>query len=230
MSEPWKRKEVIGDCTLYLGDCLEILPTLEKVDAVITDPPFGIGFKYESHVDNSEGYEQFLKDRVEACRKISNGGAFHSWFQGMKRCAEYHKWFPAGFRIYAAAKNFVQIRPCAMQFAFDPVVCWWEEGEQYKSGKGRDFYVANTAGVISDKTNLEKGHPAPRPLDQMKELIGNFANPNGIVLDPFMGSGTTGVACANLGRKFIGIEIEPKYFDIACERITNAYRQERLFA
>ena len=229
MIEPWKRKEVIGDATLYLGDCLEILPTLPKVDAVITDPPFGIGFKYESHDDDYGAYEEFLTKRVSACRAISNCGAIHCWFQSMKRCGEFHKWFPAGWRIYAAAKNFVQIRPCAMQYAFDPVVVWWESGTPYKSGRGRDFFVANTAGVISDATNIEKGHPAPRPLDQMIEMVGNFVHPLGCVLDPFMGSGTTGVACMNLGRKFIGIESYERYFDIAVERITNAQRQRRLF-
>jgi len=220
---------IIGNATLYLGDCREILPTLPKVDAVITDPPFGIGFKYESHIDDVIQYESFIKEAISASRDVSNPGAFHAWFQGMKRVGDFHKWFPTGFRIYAAAKNFVQIRPCAMQYAFDPVVCWWQEGVPYKSGQGRDYYVANTAGVISNKSNLEKGHPAPRPLDQMRELIGNFANPDGITLDPFMGSGTTGVAAVQLGRKFIGIEIEPKYFDIACERIENAQRQQKLF-
>jgi DNA modification methylase len=72
-----------------------------------------------------------------------------------------------------------------------------------------------------------KRHPAQKPVALMRWCV---AKTNGLVIDPFMGSGTTGVACMNLSRKFIGIEIEPKYFDIACERITNAQRQERLFA
>ena len=71
-------------------------------------------------------------------------------------------------------------------------------------------------------------HPHEKPIWLIETLLKKA--PLGLVLDPFMGSGTTGVACANLGRKFIGIEIEPKYFDIACERITNAYRQTRMFA
>lgn len=220
---------VIGNATLYLGDCREILPTLPKVDAVITDPPYGIGFKYESHIDSAADYPEFITKRISASRTLCNEGAFCAWFQAMKNVALFHDWFPDGWRIYAAAKNFVQMRDCAMQYAFDPVVCWWEAGKPFKSGRGRDYFVADTASVISNPANLEKGHPAPRPLDQMRELVGCFANPKGIVLDPFMGSGTTGVACAQLGRKFIGIEIDPKYFDIAVERITNAYRQESLF-
>lgn len=223
------RVEHIGDATLYLGDCLEILPTLPKVDAVITDPPYGIGFKYESHIDSVAGYPDFLLPRIAAARALCNEGAFCAWFQAMKNVARFHEWFPAGWRIYAAAKNFVQMRDCPMQYAFDPVVCWWESGKPFKSGRGRDYFVADTASVISNPANIEKGHPAPRPQDQMRELVGNFSNPVGTVLDLFMGSGTTGVACANLGRKFIGIEIEPKYFDIACRRIEDAYRQQPLF-
>ena len=73
-------------------------------------------------------------------------------------------------------------------------------------------------------------HPTTKPLRLMRELVALFSNPATMVADPFMGSGTTGVACAQLGRKFIGIEIERKYFDIACERIDNAYRQAKLFA
>ena len=72
-----------------------------------------------------------------------------------------------------------------------------------------------------------KLHPTQKPLRLLKWCLEFVA---GSILDPYMGSGTTGVACANLGRKFIGIEIERKYFDIACERIDNAYRQQRMFA
>ena len=74
-------------------------------------------------------------------------------------------------------------------------------------------------------------HPCPKPIGFMRKLVGRMTpSVDDVVLDPMMGSGTTGVACANLGRKFIGIEIERKYFDIACERIDNAYRQKRMFA
>ena len=86
-------------------------------------------------------------------------------------------------------------------------------------------------GFQSTEAAEKNGHPCPKPIGQMKWLV-HRVSPFGdeTVLDPFAGSGTTGVACMNLGRKFIGIEIEPKYFDISCERITNAQRQDRLFA
>jgi len=162
------RKEVIGNATLYLGDCLEILPTLQKVDAVITDPPYGIKWKPRiNHQDQTwmdDKPADLLPSLGMADKHCFWGGNYftdqlpisESWLIWLKR--------PAGFdddpRTYA---------PCEM--------AWTDFG-----GK------------------------------------------------PRMGSGTTGVACMNLGRKFIGIEIEPKYFDIACERIENAQRQERLFA
>jgi DNA modification methylase len=128
------------------------------------------------------------------------------------------------------------MRPTEMQWSFDPVVCWWKDGgselyEIWSAGTAsRDFFVANTAPVIARPGNIEKAHPCPRPLDLITHLVGQWVRPETICLDPFMGSGTTGVACAQLGRKFIGIEIERKYFDIACERIDNAYRQQKMFA
>ena len=72
-------------------------------------------------------------------------------------------------------------------------------------------------------------HPTPKPVPVLEWLVSRGTAKGGTVCDPFMGSGTTGVACMNLSRKFIGIEIEPKYFDISCERITNAQRQQRMF-
>jgi DNA modification methylase len=84
--------------------------------------------------------------------------------------------------------------------------------------------------AIANAYEQDFGHPSPKPVRLMIWLVEELSEEDESILDPFMGSGTTGVACMNLGRKFIGIEIEPKYFDIACERITNAQRQERLFA
>jgi len=228
---PWKRKEVIGDATLYLGDCLEILPTLPKVDAVITDPPYGVGFGYESHDDKSAGYIEWLWPLIENAESLCAPGSPIFVWQSATNIKHLAAWFPRDWRLFIAAKNFVQMRPTAMQWSFDPVLCWWTYGEKPWSigTANRDFVIANTAPVVATPSNIERGHPCPRPLDLMTHIIGQWVKPGVICLDPFMGSGTTGVACMNLGRKFIGIEIEPKYFDIACERIENAQRQERLF-
>jgi site-specific DNA-methyltransferase (adenine-specific)/modification methylase len=229
-------KVEIGNATLYLGDCAEILPTLGKVDAVITDPPYGVGFKYESHDDRPEsyegGYDKWLLNIVEMCEKLCNPVSPVFVWQSGTHMKEFSTRFPRDWRLFVAAKNFVQMRPTAMQYSFDPVIVWWTGGEEkpYSLGSAsRDFHVANTAPVVGQKNNIERGHPCPRPLDQVSHIVGQWTKPYCTILDPFMGSGTTGVAAMNLERKFIGIEREQKYFDIACKRIEQAQAQTKLF-
>jgi site-specific DNA-methyltransferase (adenine-specific) len=220
----------IGDATLYHGDCREILPTLERVDAVITDPPYGVGFKYESHDDCVDGYIEWLWPIIEESEALCTDCSPVFVWQSGTNLRYLSVWFPRRWRLFVAAKNFVQMRPTAMQWSFDPVVCWWTgTGKPWSAGTAsKDFAIANTAPVVATPGNIEKGHPCPRPLDLMRLVVGQWVRPDTCALDPFMGSGTTGVACAQLGRKFIGIEIERKYFDIACERIENAQRQGQM--
>lgn len=228
-------KVEIGDATLYLGDCMDILPTLPKVDALITDPPYGVGFKYESHDDRPEsyegGYDRWLMEIIGACESRCTPGAPVFVWQSGTHMRLLSSRFQRDWRLFVAAKNFVQMRPTAMQHSFDPVVVWWIEGEKpWSAGtSSRDFHIANTAPVIGQSNNLERGHPCPRPLDQVSHVIDQWVKPDAVTLDPFMGSGTTGVAAIQLGRKFIGIEREPKYFEIACKRIEQAYAQRSLF-
>ncbi len=227
--------EIIGDATLILGDCREVLPTLPKVDAVVTDPPYGVGFKYATHDDRPEAYEggygAWLWERVKAAEALCNSGSPVFVWQAALNLRAMMGWFPREWRLFVAAKNFVQMRPTPMQHAFDAVAVWWTPGEKpWAAGTAnRDFHIANTAPVIASPNNIERGHPCPRPLDQLLHIVEQWVRPAGTTLDPFMGSGTTGVACIKLGRKFIGIEIEPKYFDIACRRIEEAWKQPRLF-
>ena len=229
------RIERISDATLYLGDCQEVLPTLSGAGSVITDPPYGIGFKYESHDDDPATYPQFIWSIMESAEKlIPPGGAVFVW-QAQLRIRDFALFFPRDWRLFVAAKNFVQIRPHAMNYAYDPVVVWWKEGATpWKADKAvkavnRDWFISDTASAISDVKSLARLHPGPRQTDVMEYIVNNWCDPAGIVLDPFMGSGTTGVACAKLGRGFIGIEKDAKYFDIACRRIEQAYRQRDLF-
>jgi site-specific DNA-methyltransferase (adenine-specific) len=220
------RVEHIGNATLILGDCRDVLPTLGEVDAVVADPPFGIGFKYESHDDTPDGYGEFIWAVISRAEALCSPGSPLFVWQAMPNALHFSQWFPRPWRIYAAAKNFVQMRPTAMQYAYDPVLVWWTDGQCWAAGTAsRDFHVADSAPRLSNRSNLEKGHPCPRPLDQVSHIVEQWCRPNGIVLDPFMGSGTAGVACSQLGRRFIGIEIEPRYFDIACRRIEDAQRQ-----
>lgn len=229
------RVEHIGNAQLFLGDCREILPTLGPVDAVVTDPPYGIGFKYESHVDDRESYPAFIWPIIEAAeRLVLPGGPVFVW-QAQEWMPRFAELFPRKWRVMIAAKNFVQMRAVAMQHAYEPVVVWWTPGEKpWRSLSGstyanRDWFVADSASAVSDVNRLAKGHPCPRQDDVCEFIVSNWVRPEATILDPFAGSGTTGVAAIKLGRKFIGIEIEPKYFDLACKRIEEASRQRDMF-
>lgn len=213
---------------LYCGDCLDILPQLEpgSIDAVVTDPPYGIGFKYASHDDTPDGYGAWLWQRLLAAESSCTPGSPVFVWQAMLNIRKFHEWFPREFRLFASAKNFVQMRPTPMQYSYDPVIVWWTEGKAWSKGtNSRDFHISNTAGVISNPDNIERGHPCPRPVDAMLLVVDQWAREAGTVCDPFMGSGTTGVAAVQLGRRFIGIEIDPKYFEVARKRIEIEYRR-----
>ena len=224
----------IGACRLICGDAADVLPVLAPVDALITDPPYGIDFPYASYDDTPVGYGPWLWSIVEQAEALCTPGAPVFVFQAMPNVRRFAEWFPRDFRLYAAAKNFVQLRPVVMQHAYDPVVCWWTPGDAWASDKesqsvNRDFFVANTNVAFVQKENLARQHPCPRPLDQMRRLVETWVRPGGVVLDPFMGSGTTGVACVGLGRAFVGIDINLRYFDLACQCIAQAYAQPDLF-
>lgn len=209
---PWKRKEVIGNATLYLGDCLEILPTLPKVDAVITDPPYGMDYD-----TNGE--------------RFTLGGRSFPPVHGDDRPFDPSPWisfnhcvlwgfnhFPASLTAGGSLLWIKRSDAAFGKFLSDAEVAW------VKGIKGVYAYRD-----IQHAIAAQRDHPTEKPVGLMVWSI-EKSKADGTILDPFMGSGTTGVACMNLGRKFIGIEIEPKYFDIACERITNAQRQQRMFA
>jgi len=207
-----------GSVILYNADCLDILPTLEpgSVDAVVTDPPHGIGFKYNTHDDDPGKYEDFIHPRVKACQSLN---AKNYWFwQSMKRASDWHLWFPVGYHIYAACRSLVQFRPVPIQPAWDPII-WWGIIEKEPDMKRRDFEVLYVTPWGPDWPR--DGHPCARPIKQVLSVLDKATNPTDIVLDPFMGSGTTGVACVRTGRRFIGIEIDPGYFQIAVDRIKN---------
>jgi DNA modification methylase len=211
VSEP--RKEVLAEgCEIWLGDCRDVLPMIGRVDAVVTDPPYGVGFKYESHDDSREGYEDWCVKWFDLCAEKSSTilmspGAVNVSMWGRVRP---FKWQIAWLKPAAMGRS-------PMGFCnWEPMLFW---------GKGTGNSVDVFTAAIKPDSELE-GHPCPKPLDWGLESIRRV--PGRSVLDPFMGSGTTGIACVNLGRKFIGIEREPKYFDIARRRITEALSRPRL--
>lgn len=205
------RIEKIGDATLYLGDCREILPTLGRVDAVVTDPPYGIAATWK-------------------------GGFGHGWGKARDESALRNLWdrAPPSKAIFdhLLSNTDQQIIWGGNYFDLPVSRCWfvWNKPERGFSLAEAELAWTNRDNVVRvfDCPRSEAGrqHPTQKPVALMSWCV---AKTTGIVLDPFMGSGTTGVACANLGRKFIGIEIDPGYFDIACRRIDEASRQERLF-
>ena len=219
---------VIGNATLYHGDCLEILPTLPKVDAVVTDPPYGIeGGKGGDAKDYAKGsYIGSFDDTPEYIQRVCVSAVRWS-LENVASVA-----VTPGIRclhLYPVARDMGCFwTPAACTHGpwglttFQPILYY---GKDWRAGKG-----AMPSGKQVTEPSEKNGHPCPKPEKAWTWLVDKVAKPHAIVLDPFMGSGTTGVACANLGRKFIGIEIERKYFDIACERIEAAYAQGRLFA
>ncbi len=198
---------------IYHGDCREVLPSLEG-QALVTDPPYGIGGSPGTGDDDPAAYPELMAWLVEQGNRI---GGWCFVFQAMPNVSKFHEWFPEGWRIFAACKNFAQVRPTGVWHSWDPVV-FWNSGPN--SGPNsttvhRDYHVGNVAGVFGDRI----GHPCPRPLDTMKQIVAIAAAEGDTILDPFMGSGTTLRAAADMRRKAIGIEIEERYCEIAAKRM-----------
>jgi DNA modification methylase len=203
-------KVEIGNATLYLGDCMDILPTLPKVDAVITDPPYGLAEKLQ-------------------------GGTWGKQYEGVSKDWDSKPWQPTPV-FMQSAKDFVIWG--GNYFNLPPSRCWFVHDKKIR---GMTFADAELAWTSFDKNvrvfsylvprgfaGEERLHPTQKPLELMIWCIDQAGNPE-TILDPFMGSGTTGVAAIQMGRKFIGIEREPKYFEIACKRIEQAVSQPQLF-
>ena len=208
----------IGNARLALGDCRKLLPTIGAVDCVLTDPPYGIG---------------------ENSRKVASRGGL-----ALPKNYGAFDWDrePAPFEVIWAA---VQSAKAAIVFGgnyfpFPPATGWLVWDKRNGSNDFADCELAWTNlpmavrkidwlwnGMIRKGDDVRE-HPTQKPVGVIEWCLGFVPNAR-TILDPFMGSGTTGVACARLGRRFIGIEIEPRYFDIACRRIEDAYKQADLF-
>ena len=208
-------KVTIGDCTLYLGDCRDIMPALGKYDAVVTDPPYGIG------IDGQRG--QALGKKSDRKNYI-----FKGWDSER----------PEGALRYLASMNCQKIIWGGNYFAdlFPAGKKWlsWDKGQRLSQSDCELAYTnlvgalrvftLNRASIMVDGAV----HPTQKPIALMEWCLG-FLPDAETILDPFMGSGTTGVACVKLGRKFTGIELDPDYFEISCERIRKAYEQPDMF-
>ena len=211
------RIEQIGDCTLYLGDCLEILPTLGKVDAVVTDPPFGVG-NFVQTTGRLKGRGVNIGKPVtwndsppepeffELIKKISNHRII--WGANFFNC----------FEDRGGAIVWDKVQPMPNFSKADIASCTHYQKTEIVRIPWTNFEVGRLA---------ETDHPCERPVALYVWCIKYLPAPQ-LIMDPFMGSGSVAVACIKLDRKFIGIEREPKYFDIACKRIEKALSQPRL--
>ena len=231
------RTEVIGDATLYLGNCLEILPTLGRVDAVVTDPPYGIGL--QTKTSDYRGSKKFdageslrasvvYDDEPEMIRKL-----IADFMPVVLGLAERVVVFCGPAMLWAYPE------PASIGSVYTPNgagrTAWGFQCTHPVLFYGKDPFLQDGKGGRPNSWRYEQptqekvDHPCPKPLAWMRWALGRATRPDETILDPFMGSGTTGVAALQLGRKFIGIEIDPGYFDIACKRIEEAWKQPRLF-
>ena len=225
---PFKRRVVIGDCTLYEADCLELMPTLGSFDAVITDPPYGIA--HSSNRGASWRGRQILSDQDTAVRDaVANSIGNKPWVffgtwktppvAGARGCIVWNKG-PA--------------------FGMGDLKLPWKPSFELAYIGGNGWRGSRNEGVLAGPVQVSwenqlnvheserRKHPHQKPVWLFEQFISKLPDSEHI-LDPFMGSGTTGVACVKLGRKFTGIELDSDYFDIACQRIEEAYRQPDMF-
>lgn len=215
----------IGEATLYHGDCVEILPSID-VGVVISDPPYGISFSHGG-----------------ADVKGIGGGKYRSNFPKEKIVGDDQKFNPAHLLALGVpcllwgANHYADLLPASADWLI------WDKREAESTLNFADCEMAwtNAGGnariyrhywngmLKASERGESRVHPTQKPIALMERCI-SYLGGTGTVVDPYMGSGTTGVACARLGRRFVGIEIERKYFDISCQRIDAAYSQGRLFA
>lgn len=237
------QKVVIGDATLYLADCLDVLPTLGKVDAVITDPPYEIKQKAGESMLYGKRVMQFSFD-VDG---VTEEAVLPALLYSFALADSFHVFCdPEQFKPIAdvARRCGMTPKPWAKQKLCAPPPMpgnWWPSAFELACfGYRPGAYFGDTSATRKNMMVFDSyrhgirpaekvDHPTQKWLPMVAYLISTLVKPKATALDPFMGSGTTGVAAIQLGRTFIGIEREPKYFDIACKRIEQAYAQGQLF-
>lgn len=216
------RHEVIGGCVLFNADCLAVLPTLGKVDAVVTDPPYGI-----KQGNGFDGFGRFggfgppIKRRQYENGEWDNERPTAEVFTAILEAAPVH--------IIWGGNYFTDLLPISRKWLF------WDKCQTMPTYSDGEMAWTSLPGVATKRLTYnnnglmvkekDRVHPTQKPVEVMKWCV---QMTDGDVLDPFAGSGTTGVACVKLGRKFIGIEIEERYFKIACDRIQKAVDEPRL--
>lgn len=208
------------DVTLYCGNCLEVLPTLGKVDAVVTDPPYGIS--YETNHTAPTTTATWMNSQIANDSTTQVRDAVLMWHKGAWACFGSHR----APQPNALKATLVWDKGPASGMG-DLSFPWKQSFELiFVGGKGwngfRDEGVLKNHWIVT-RASMGRVHPNEKPVSLMSHIIEKA--PGQTILDPFMGSGTTGVAAVKLGRKFIGIEIDPKYYAIAKGRIQQAIEE-----
>lgn len=215
------RREVqIGDCRLILGDCLEVLPTLGKVDAVISDPPYGMNWDGKVTVGKNGHGATKAKAKHYGTTIINDDRPFDP--EPFEHIPNRLFWgfnhFPERLSKGRALVWIKRSDEAFGSFLSDAELAW--------CSAGHGVYCFRDQSLMAE--TKERAHPTQKPVPLMVWCVEQFPKAR-TILDPFMGSGTTGVACVKLGRSFIGIEIDEGYFNIACDRIRKAYAQPDMF-
>lgn len=221
-----KREVIIGDCRLLLGDCLEIMPELGRVDAVLTDPPYGIGFGQFNRTNKLRNGQRVKAD------KYKNS----DWDNSFDFSPVYALLAPLDIPLVIWGGNYF---PCVWNDGGKGFLFWDKKQpvNNFSAGElawtnidmpARRIEFPYFGNIEGNTSATSKVHPTQKPVAVMEWCLG-FLTGCGTILDPFMGSGTTGVACTKKGLSFVGIEIDPDYFNIACTRIRDAHSRPDMF-
>lgn len=213
----YKRKEIIGDCTLYLGDCLEVMPLLGEVDSVVCDPPFGMNYKNNMNITRTAPIKNddslLLFDYVTSIEPLHSSYIFGRW-DNLINIKKKPKSVITWDKVKHSMGDLKHEHGRTTELIF------------FYNGVNHFFPLARPNDTIKCLRTENTKHPNQKPAQLMQAIIEWTA---GVVLDACMGSGTTLVACAKMNRKGIGIELDEGYFDIACKRVEDAYRQPDMF-
>lgn len=220
----------IGNATLHLGDCRDILPTL-TVDAVVTDPPYGINAKLGMG-GGTKGDGGMWKG-VRIAGDLDTATRDEALTLAAAPFAAFAKWDkpqPPNTRTAVVWDKGEHTGAGDLALPWKPnfdVVFIGGDGWSWSRRGSGVVRVNAVAGCVADRNDGHRFHPFEKPIGIMAHFVERA--PGSIIVDPFMGSGTTGLACLKLGRKFVGIEIDPEFFDVACRRIEDAVRQPDMF-
>lgn len=220
-----RKEELAEGIEVYQADCLELLPTLGRFDAVVTDPPYGVALGGRANNNRDRDAYASFDDTVEYVAKVAVEAVRLS-----RDCASRVVVTPGvrNMRLYPAPDHVGAIYyPAGAGCNSWGFSCWqpiYYYGKDPYGGQG-----SRPDSFESTESAEKNGHPCPKPIGQMRKIVERSTKRAETILDPFMGSGTTGVAAVKLGRKFTGIEIDPGYFDIAVRRIEAALKEPDFF-